>query len=115
MISPVLDFAWFDGDTNPMVYVTHLPSLAAAARDLTGLDPRKHLADVEAYAAGPYIVDLLRGERDPEALARVSAKVALSPVSIRRWCASSAAVSIPPPSRANAIARAARSAASMMR
>ncbi|MGO9134240.1 MAG: S10 family peptidase [Methylovirgula sp.] len=76
MISPVLDFAWFDGETNPMVYVTHLPSMAAAARDLTGPDPRKELADVEAYAAGPYIVDLLRGERDPEALARVSAKVA---------------------------------------
>ena len=59
-----------------MVYVTHLPSMAAAARDLTGPDPRRELADVEAYAAGPYIVDLLRGERDPEALARVSAKVA---------------------------------------
>jgi carboxypeptidase C (cathepsin A) len=76
MISPVLDFSWFEGRANPMVFATHLPSLTAAARGLTGLDPRHELADVEAYAAGPYIVDLLRGERDPEALARVSAKVA---------------------------------------
>ncbi|MGB8278853.1 MAG: peptidase S10 [Methylovirgula sp.] len=88
MISPVLDFSWFDGATNPMVFVTHLPSLTATARDLTGLDPRKQLADVEAYAAGPYMVDLLRGERDPEALARVSAKVAnftgLDPALVRK-------------------------------
>ena len=88
MISPVLDFGWFDGDTNPMVFVTHLPSLTAAARNLTGLDPRKDLADVEAYAAGPYLVDLYKGERDPQALARVSEKVAgftgLDPTLVRK-------------------------------
>jgi carboxypeptidase C (cathepsin A) len=88
MISPVLDFAWFDGVSNPMVYAAHLPSLTAAARDLSGLDPRKELADVEAYAADAYVVDLLRGERDPEALARLSGKVAaftgLDPALVRR-------------------------------
>lgn len=88
MISPVLDFAWFDGDNNPLTYATRLPSFAAAARDLTGPDPRQQLADVEAYASGPYIVDLLRGERDPAALARVSEKVAkftgLDPALVRR-------------------------------
>jgi carboxypeptidase C (cathepsin A) len=31
---------------------------------------------VETYAAGAYITDLLRGERDPQALARVAEKVA---------------------------------------
>ncbi|HEY5226214.1 MAG TPA: peptidase S10, partial [Methylovirgula sp.] len=88
LVSPVLDFAWFEGATNPLIYATHLPSLAAAARDLKGLDPRKKLADVEAYAAGPYVTDLLRGERDPEALARMSAKVAgftgLDPALVRK-------------------------------
>ncbi len=87
LISPVLDFAWFDGD-NPLTYAGRLPSFAAAARGLTGLDGRKELADVEAYAAGPYIVDLLRGERDPAVLDRVSAKVAsfigLDPAFVRR-------------------------------
>ncbi|MGA3304073.1 MAG: peptidase S10 [Methylovirgula sp.] len=88
MVSPVLDFAWFDGETNPMVYVTHLPSLVAAARDLKGPDPRKDLADVEAYAAGPYIVDLLKGERDTQAVARISEQVAkftgLDPALVRK-------------------------------
>jgi carboxypeptidase C (cathepsin A) len=88
MISPVLNFGWFDGDNNPMVFATHLPSMTAVARNLTGPDPRKDLADVEAYASGPYIVDLLRGERDADALARVSAKVAsfigLDPALVRK-------------------------------
>jgi carboxypeptidase C (cathepsin A) len=88
LISPVLDFAWFDSTNNPLLYAARLPSFAAAARGLTGLDGRKHLADVEAYAAGPYVVDLLRGERDPALLDQVSAKVAsfigLDPAFVRR-------------------------------
>ncbi len=88
MISPVLDFGWFNGTNNPLVFVTRLPSLTAAARHLSGLDPRKKLADVEAYAAGPYIVDLLRGEADAAALARLSDKVAsftgLDPMLVRK-------------------------------
>ncbi len=88
LISPVLDFGWFEGANDPLIYVTHLPSLTAAARGLSGLDGRAKLADVEAYAAGPYIVDLLRGERDPAALARVSEKVAgftgLDPALVRQ-------------------------------
>lgn len=88
MVSPVLDFAWFDDDNSPLNYAAHLPTFAAAARDLTGPDPRSKLADVEAYASGPYIVDLLRGERDPAALARISEKVAkftgLDPALVRR-------------------------------
>lgn len=76
LVSPVLDFGWFEGDHNPMTFVTRLPSQAAAARGRTNADGRAGLADVEAYAAGPYLVDLLRGERDPAALARISEKVA---------------------------------------
>lgn len=76
LVSPVLDFSWFEGVNNPLIYATHLPSFAATARGLTGLDGRKNLADVEAYAAGPYVMDLLRGVHDPGLLDQVSAKVA---------------------------------------
>jgi carboxypeptidase C (cathepsin A) len=76
LISPVLDFGWFETGNNPLSFATHLPSMAATARGLTGTNARGSLADVEAYARGPYIVDLLRGERDAEAQARISEKVA---------------------------------------
>jgi len=43
---------------------------------------------VEAYAAGPYLTDLLRGERDPLALSRITEKVAgytgLDPALVRK-------------------------------
>lgn len=90
LISPVLDFSWYSesADNNPLTFATRLPSQAAAARGLSGPDPRSALADVEAYAAGPYIVDLLRGERDPQALARIAEKVAaytgLDPALVRK-------------------------------
>jgi len=88
LISPVLDFAWFEGANNPLTFVTRLPSQAAAARGLDGADGRANLADVEAYATGPYLADLLRGERDPQALARASEKVAsltgLDPALVRQ-------------------------------
>ncbi len=88
MISPVIDFGWFEGADNPLTFATRLPSQAAAARGLEGEDGREKLADVEAYAAGPYLTDLLRGERDPAALARISEAVArftgLDPAFVRR-------------------------------
>jgi carboxypeptidase C (cathepsin A) len=88
MVSPVLDFGWFESTNNPLTFATHLPSFTAAARDITDLNGRAKLADVEAYAAGPYIVDLLRGEADAAALARVSDKVAgftgLDPALVRK-------------------------------
>jgi carboxypeptidase C (cathepsin A) len=77
LVSPVLDFSWWsEAAANPLICAARLPSQAAAARGLAGEDARASLADVEAYAAGPYITDLLRGERDPQALARVAEKVA---------------------------------------
>ena len=88
LISPLLDFDWFESANNPLIYATHLPSLTATARGLSGPDDRKQLADVEAYAAGPYIVDLLKGESDPHVLDRISTKVAgfigLDPAFVRR-------------------------------
>jgi len=88
LISPVLDFAWFEGANNPLVSASRLPSLAAAHRQLTGTDGRQKLADVETYAQGPYVDDLLRGPRDEAALARLSEKVAdftgFDPLLVRR-------------------------------
>lgn len=88
LVSPVLDFAWFDGVNNPLAAITRLPSYAAAARKLDGADPRNGLADVEAYAAQDYLTDLLRGAQDAAVLERVSAKVAgftrLDPALVRR-------------------------------
>ena len=76
MISPVLDFGWFSTDDQPAVYAAHLPSLVAAAKDLTGPDPRAQLQQVESYASGPYLVDLYRGLRDAEARHRMAQKIA---------------------------------------
>lgn len=75
LVSPVLDFGWFEGVNNPLTHVARLPSYAAAARKLEGPDPRAGLKDVEAYAAQDYLVDLVRGVRDPAALARLAARV----------------------------------------
>ena len=89
LISPLLDFDWWpDGALHPLICAARLPSQAAAARGLTGPDARASLAEVENYAAGAYIADLLRGERDLQALARISENVAkftgLDPVLVRK-------------------------------
>ena len=87
-ISPVLDFGWFEGANNPLTFATRLPSQTAVARGLVGPEGRAALSDVEAYAAGPYLADLLRGERDSQALSRIAEKVAsftgLDPALVRK-------------------------------
>ena len=88
LVSPVIDFGWMDGGNNPLIYVARLPSQAAAAQDITAANAQKQLADVEDYAAGPYLADLLRGERDAAALSRIAENVArftgLDPAFVRR-------------------------------
>jgi carboxypeptidase C (cathepsin A) len=88
LISPVLDFGWFEGANSPLTFATRLPSQTAAARGLAGPEGRAALSDVEAYAAGPYLADLLRGERDSQALSRIAEKVAsftgLDPALVRK-------------------------------
>ena len=76
MISPVLDFNWFQNGDNPAVYATQLPSLVASARGITGPNGRAKLQAVEAYASSAYLVDLYRGERDAAAVKRMSATIA---------------------------------------
>jgi carboxypeptidase C (cathepsin A) len=93
MISPVIDFAAFGERRHaPMSWVSHLPSMAAAALDAKGRFADKFdraaLRDVERYAAGDYLLDLLKGERDADAVVRVSARVAaltgLDPALVKR-------------------------------
>ncbi|HEY1543260.1 MAG TPA: peptidase S10 [Xanthobacteraceae bacterium] len=89
MISPVIDFANLSTSRHmPMGWVNHLPSMAAAALDAKGQYSRDALRDVEHYAAGDYLLDLLKGERDAAAVARISARVAaytgLDPALVKR-------------------------------
>jgi carboxypeptidase C (cathepsin A) len=65
-----------------------LPSEVAVTRAKHGPVARADLADVEAYAAGDYLVDILRGPVDAAAVdrlvARVTALTGLDPAVLRR-------------------------------
>ena len=73
LLSPVLDFNGWEAPWNLFRYVTQLPSMTAAARGARG---RAELRDVEEYASGDFLVDLVRGEGDPAVVDRVVARVA---------------------------------------
>lgn len=75
LMSPLMDFREFTG-TSLMQYVASLPTYAAVARQMKGPVARADLADVERYAAGDFLVDLVKGEADPDATNRVADKVA---------------------------------------
>jgi carboxypeptidase C (cathepsin A) len=77
LVSPVFDFDWLDqGAGAPWVNAALLPSLAATAQARKGPVSRETLRDAEAYASGEYLVDLMRGLQDKEAVERVSRRVA---------------------------------------
>ncbi len=76
MISPLLDLHMESESYDPFRWVDRLPSEVAAARALHGPVTRASVADAERYAATDYITDLLRGEDDGAAIARVSERVA---------------------------------------
>jgi len=77
MISPVLDFAGFGQRRHmPMSWVTRLPSMAATVMEAKAPFNRDALREVEAYAAGDYLHDLMRGERDTAAIERMTPRVA---------------------------------------
>ena len=85
MISPVLDFNGRDGAYDPFRSAVVVPALTAAHRHTTD---RTALADVEAYAKGPYIEDLLRGPNNAAAQDRIATELSgftgLDPALIRR-------------------------------
>ncbi|MDP8918432.1 MAG: peptidase S10 [Pseudomonadota bacterium] len=77
LVSPVFDFDWLDqGAGAPWTTAALLPSLAAANLSRKGPVSRGALQEAEAYASGEYLVDLMRGLQDKEAVERVSRRVA---------------------------------------
>lgn len=88
LISPALEITARNLTFDPFYYVTRLPSMTAAARAMHGPVKRADLADVEHYAATEYLVDVVRGERDPAAIdrrvAHVTAFTGLDPALVRR-------------------------------
>jgi carboxypeptidase C (cathepsin A) len=89
LLSPVLDFGWLSQPSfAPWLHVARLPSLTAACLEQKGPVARPALREVEAYAAGEYLADLLRGPQDPATVQRISARVAgfvcLDPALVRR-------------------------------
>src|SRR5262245_52005786 len=77
MISPVLDFGNFSQRRhNPLSWVTRLPSMAATVMETTAPFDRNALREAENYASGDYLRELMRGERDPEAIERMTPRVA---------------------------------------
>jgi carboxypeptidase C (cathepsin A) len=71
----VLDFRDWSG-SSLLQFVGRLPTMAAVAREVKGQVAHKDLADVERYARGEYLVDLVKGQADTEATNRMADKVA---------------------------------------
>ena len=75
MVSPLFDYRDFSG-SSLLQYMYTLPSMAAVAREAKGPVTRADLADVERYAQGEYLTDLVKGQADKEAMTRLADKVA---------------------------------------
>jgi carboxypeptidase C (cathepsin A) len=75
MVSPLFDFREFSG-SSVLQYMYTLPSMAAVAREAKGAVTRADLADVERYAQGEFMADLIKGQADREATTRLADKVA---------------------------------------
>jgi carboxypeptidase C (cathepsin A) len=75
LVSPVLDFREFSG-SSILQYVWSLPTMAAVARETKGALTRADMIDVESYARGEFLADLLKGDADAEATTRLADKVA---------------------------------------
>ena len=77
MVSPYLEPPMDQApDFSPMPWVTTLPSMAAANYERQGkaLSPAQ-MAQVEDYARGEFVSDLMKGRRDPAAVERLVGKV----------------------------------------
>ena len=74
LISPLFDFREFGG-SSLLQYVISLPSMAAIAREAKHPVTRADMADVEAYARGDFLTDLIKGEADREATTRLADSV----------------------------------------
>ncbi|HEX3699806.1 MAG TPA: peptidase S10 [Phenylobacterium sp.] len=73
MVSPFLDARTqaFE-DISPLPYIVNLPSMAAANFERQGKPLNAEtLGEVETYARTEFVVDLLKGRRDPAAVQRI--------------------------------------------
>jgi carboxypeptidase C (cathepsin A) len=88
LVSPVLDFPHFNAATSPLGLVARLPGLVAVTRERKGPITRETMKDVEDYATGDFLQDLLRGVNDKAAVDRIARRVAdltgLDPEAVRR-------------------------------
>jgi carboxypeptidase C (cathepsin A) len=75
LLSPVLDFRDRSG-SSLLQYVASLPSMAAVARAAKGVVTAADMADVEHYAQGDFLADLVKGQADAEATTRLADRVA---------------------------------------
>jgi carboxypeptidase C (cathepsin A) len=75
LVSPVLDFREYGG-SSILQYVASLPSMAAVARQARGPVTRADMTDVEAYAGGEFLSDLVKGEADADATTRLADRFA---------------------------------------
>ena len=75
LVSPLFDFREFTG-SSVLQFVGRLPTMAAVAREAKGAVTRADMADVELYARGEFLADLVKGEADTEATTRLADKVA---------------------------------------
>ena len=75
LVSPLLDYREFSG-SSLLQYVNRLPTMAAVAREAKSPVNWTDLAEVESYARGEFLTDLLRGQADAEATTRLADKVA---------------------------------------
>jgi carboxypeptidase C (cathepsin A) len=79
LVSPLFDYRDFSG-SSVLQYMYSLPSMAAVARETRaeGKGPvtRADLADVERYAQGEFLTDLVKGQADSEAATRLADRVA---------------------------------------
>jgi carboxypeptidase C (cathepsin A) len=75
LVSPVLDFRDRSG-SSILQYVMSLPTMAAVAREAKGAVVRADLAEVERYARGDFLADLVKGLADTEATTRLADQVA---------------------------------------
>ena len=78
LVSPLFDYREFTG-SSLLQYVWSLPSMTAVAREAKageGGVTRADLADVESYARGEFMADLIKGSADAEATTRLADRVA---------------------------------------
>jgi carboxypeptidase C (cathepsin A) len=76
LVSPELDIGGRSRAFDPFYYAIRLPSMTAVARAAHGPVTRAQLVDAEQYATGDFLLDAVKGERDPTAIARRATRVA---------------------------------------